>query len=192
MGVFFNFVVALSLVNTFNELGERTDRPDWFPRVAAFEKSDDVITSGPKEQGSRVFGAAIGPIFPRYFLLQSLCAFVAFGTALGWSRFGRLHRVRTWLVGLALALALVGWPIEVHVSTLRAARNEMTDAYLKADTARADELRPKVVEARHRFFVWHQVSLFSGLATIVLVAAATALAGQLPACARDGDSSPKG
>jgi acyl-phosphate glycerol 3-phosphate acyltransferase len=181
MGVFFNFVVALSLVNTFDKLGETTDRPDWFPRVAAYERTDDSIkVNGPKEQGSRAFGAAVGPIFDWYFLLQGACGFVALGTALGWTRFGRLHRVRVGLIGVALLLVLAGWPLARYVTGLRVERNGITDVYLKADPARAEELRPQVVDARHRFFAWHQVSLFSSLATIVLVIAATALAGQLP------------
>ena len=126
-------------------------------------------------------GGAIGPLFYRYFLIQGVCGMVGFGTALGWMSFGRLHRVRVGIVGLALVLALAGWPLANHVSELRGERNEVTDMYLKADSTRADELRPKVVEARHRFFVWHQVSLFSSLATVALVIAATSLAGQLPA-----------
>ena len=181
MGVFFNFIVGLSLFHTFEAVGEANPRPAWFPQAAEYAKTEpDLKLSGPKEQGSRAFGAAVGPLFAWYFLLQGACAFVALGTALGWSRFGRLHRVRVWLLGAALLLAMVGWPIERYVTDLRIERNAVTDSYLSADSARADELRPQVIDARSRFFVWHQVSLFSSLATVVLVIAATALAGQLP------------
>ncbi|HEX3313596.1 MAG TPA: glycerol-3-phosphate 1-O-acyltransferase PlsY [Gemmataceae bacterium] len=182
MGVFFNFIVGLSLFHTFEALGEKTERPAWFPRVAEYSRVDaDIKVDGPKEQGSRAFGAAVGPLFSWYFLLQGTCAFVALGTALGWTKFGRLHRVRVWILGVALLLAMIGWPIERYVTSLRVERNAITDTYLSADSARAAEIRPQVVEARSRFFVWHQVSLFSSLATVVLVIAATALAGQLPA-----------
>jgi acyl phosphate:glycerol-3-phosphate acyltransferase len=182
MGVFFNHIVGLSLFHTFETIGDQAERPAWFPRVAEYAKSDpDLKLDGPKEQGSRAFGAAVGPLFSMYFLLQGACAFVALGTALGWTKFGRLHRVRVWLLGAALLLAMIGWPIERYVTDLRKDRNSVTDKYLSADSAQAAELRPQVVDARQRFFVWHQVSLFSSLATVALVIAATALAGQLPA-----------
>jgi acyl phosphate:glycerol-3-phosphate acyltransferase len=181
MGVFFNFIVGLSLFHTFETIGEATQRPAWFPNVTEYVWTEpEIKLDGPKEQGSRAFGAAVGPLFAWYFLIQGGCAFVALGTALGWTKFGRLHRIRVWILGAALLLAMIGWPIERHVTELRVERNAITDTYLAAGTARAVETRAQVVEARRRFFVWHQVSLFSSLATVVLVIAATALAGQLP------------
>ena len=103
MGVFFNFIVGLSLFHTFDSIAEKVERPAWFPNVAEYTWTEpELKLDGPKEQGSRAFGAAVGPLFSVYFLLQGICAFVALGTALSWTRFGRLHRIRVWIIGARL------------------------------------------------------------------------------------------
>jgi acyl phosphate:glycerol-3-phosphate acyltransferase len=180
MAITFSFVVALNLFNTFESLGQQPERPAWFPLPAEFAKSDEVI-NGPKEQGARVGGAAVGPIFPWYFAIQGICGLIALATALAWSRLGRVHRVRNWLLFVALAGVLIGWPVERKVSELRVPRNEATDAYLRAAPSEAEAARTAMVEARAAFGRWHTYSLLLNMATTLAVTAALALAGHLPA-----------
>ncbi len=181
-GIFFTFVVALSLFHTFETLGQSETRPTWFPQPEMFHSKTEVMNA-PKEQGSRVAGAAVGPIFPWYFLLQAVCGFVALTTAWTWSRNStcRIHRARFWLVALACVGVAIGWPIEHYVAEMRPARNDLTDAYLRStsDTERAERLEP-MKAARAEFGRGHGISLLLNFATLALVFAATALAGQLP------------
>ena len=125
----------------------------------------------------------MGPIFPLYFLLQAICGFVALATAWGWTRGSscRLNRVRFWLIALACLGVAIGWPLEHYVAELRPGRNELTDTYLQAnsDTERAERLEP-MRAARGEFGRAHGISLLLNFATLALVLAATALAGQLP------------
>jgi acyl-phosphate glycerol 3-phosphate acyltransferase len=181
MAVFFTFVVALSLFNTFETLGKAPaeQRPDWLPLPAAFAKSDAVI-DGPKEQGSRIAGYAVGPIFPWYFLLQGVCGLVALGTALPWSRLGRVHRWRTLVLFAGVALVLAGWPVERRVTELRTPRNQTTDAYLQASPSEAAAAQSAMREARGTFGMWHTVSLFLNLGAIVCAGSALAMAGSMP------------
>lgn len=173
MSVFFSFVTALTLFNEFEALGTNPVRPDWFPRPGLFADVDDVVNA-PKEQGARVAGFAVSKIFPTYFLWQTFCGVVGFATALGWPR------LRPWLVGLALLLVAVGWPVERHVADLRAVREERTDAYLRADAEGRQALRDETTAARRSFIRWHLVSLLLNLGVIGLVGAATSMAGGLP------------
>jgi acyl-phosphate glycerol 3-phosphate acyltransferase len=183
--IFFSFVVALSLFNGFEQVAQlpAAERPAWFPLPADFARADDTL-KGPKEQGSRAAGLAVGGIFPWYFLVQGLCGLVAFATSLGWIGAGRLHRRRVWIVGLALALVLAGWPIEQEVLHLREVRSETREAYLRAQPSKQDEIRPALVAADRAFGGWHTVSLFVNLGVVVLVVIGTALAGELPASPR--------
>jgi glycerol-3-phosphate acyltransferase PlsY len=178
MAVFFTFVVALSLFGTFETLGQQADRPGWLPLPAEFTKSDEVV-NGPKEQGSRVAGAAVGPIFPWYFVLQGVCGLVAVATALPWSHRASRHRVRVWLLLAALACVVVGWPVERKVAELRGPRNQAMDAYLQAGSEAA-EARAALEEARGAFGRWHTYGLLLNFVTIITVGAALALAGSLP------------
>ena len=88
---FFVFVVGVTLFKTFETIGASEERPEWLPRVAAFEKKDEAI-DGPKEQGARVAGAAVAPMFGWFFLIQGVCGLLATSTSLGWSR---SHRDRS-------------------------------------------------------------------------------------------------
>ncbi len=175
MGVFFTFVVALALFHDFEAIGKKpaAERPNWLPLPTAFQTSDDTVKNAPKEQGSRAAGYAVSGLFPTYFLLQFLCGVVAFGTALGWPKRRRA------IIGLALLLAIAGWPLERKVADLRPIRNDAVDAYLQADPARRDSLRPALVSARDTFGGWHVVSLFLNFGTVGLVVVATAMAGNL-------------
>jgi glycerol-3-phosphate acyltransferase PlsY len=188
LAIGFSFVVALNLFNTFETLGQQGQRPAWFPLPAEFAKSDEAV-NGPKEQGARVAGAAVGPIFPWYFAIQGICGLIALATALAWSRLGRVHRLRVWLLFVALAGVLIGWPVEQKVSELRVPRNEALDAYLRAAPSEAEAARLTLVEARREFGRWHTYSLLLNMATILAVTAALALAGNLPARAAQSSTS---
>jgi hypothetical protein len=119
--------------------------------------------------GTRLAGAAVGPMFPLYFALQGACAFIALVTALGWQKQNRGVRVHRWRVVVLLGAALTvlaGWPVVGKVSELRAAR------YV-ADAATADA-------ARAAFGTWHTVSLLLNLAAVALAGVALALVVALP------------
>lgn len=155
--VFFSFVAALTLFTTFE--GFANGKPDWLP----------LPTEMTKEQGTRLAGAAVGPLFPPYFAIQGACAFVALVTALSWQKQNSGERVHRWRVVVLLVAALTlvaGWLMVAKVSELRTAR-------YAADTAIADA-------ARSAFATWHTVSLLLNLATIALVGVALALAAALP------------
>jgi len=175
--VFFSFVVGLTLFHTFEALGQAQERPAWFPRPEIFAHADANL-DGPKEQGARVAGYAVSPMFPLYFALQGACGLVALVTALPWARFGAVHRWRVYLLMAALVLVLVGWPLERHVGALRDPRNAATEAYLRAPS---DETRVKMQAARAEFGRWHGYSLLLNLACLLCVTGAMALAGNLPA-----------
>jgi acyl-phosphate glycerol 3-phosphate acyltransferase len=156
-GVFFTFVAALSLFHTFE--GFAQGPPSWLPLPADLTK----------EQGTRLAGAAVGPMFPLYFALQGLCGVVALITAWGWTKTApaeRTSRIRFAIVTMALALVLAGWPLVGKIEELRFAR-------YAADEAVADP-------ARAAFGVWHTVSLVLNLGTLVLVGIGLALAAKLP------------
>lgn len=181
MCVFFTFVVTLSLFDTFEKFGQRPakDRPAWFPLPDAFAKVDTDV-NGPKEQGSRAAGSAVGPMFTYYFLLQGVCGLVGFGTALAWTKHGKVHRWRAGLLLVALIAALVGWPVEEKVSDLRPVRNQKMDEYLQADSSATAGTLKEMQAARSEFGLWHTISLFLNFATIMAVTGAMALAGNVP------------
>jgi hypothetical protein len=116
---------------------------------------------------SRVAGDAVRPIFPIYFALQGACALVALATAAGWTRIGRVHRLRFVVIALGLALVLAGWPIVGKVADLREARHSANSTV--AEQAKAD------------FGRWHGISLGLNLAALGLAGFGLALAAALPA-----------
>ena len=180
--VFFNFVVTPSLFSGFEELGKKEDRPAGFPLPQEFARSNDHI-QGPKEQGSRAFGYAVGPIFPWFFLLQGLCSFIAAWTALAWSRENpgvKTHQWRARLLFVALLTVLAGWPIEQKVTELRDPRNQATDAYLRSDPQSSASALEKMQSVRAEFAAWHLASLGLSFVTVLLVSGGMALAGFLP------------
>ena len=169
MAIFFTFVVTLSLFDTFEKLGQRPEkeRPDWLPLPAAFAKVDTEV-NGPKEQGSRAAGSVVGPMFTYYYLLQGVCGLIALGTALAWSKHGKVQRWRIGLLLAALLAALAGWPVEQKVSDLRPTRNQKMDEYLQADASASASTLAEMKAARAEF------------ATIIAVTGAMALAGNVP------------
>jgi glycerol-3-phosphate acyltransferase PlsY len=114
----------------------------------------------------RVAGQAVSPIFPIYFALQGVCGLFAVATAAQWANWGRVHAWRFFLITLAAALVMVGWPLAAQVSELRAQRHS---------------LDPAVAEAANAVFGrWHIASLLLNLIVIALTVAALTLAASLP------------
>lgn len=163
---FFNFIVAPTHNRTFKEvvLTAPNDRTAGQPLVPLGTPQET------KEQlASALFGAAVGPVFPQYFLMETICGTIAFVTALAWWNADggrRVHRIRVLVVGLALVSVLIGWPISDHVADLRIAR-------LSADRAAAEA-------AKAAFVGWHFVSLGLSVATVALAGVGLALASRLP------------
>ena len=197
MAVFFSFRVALSLFATFERISEAQQRPAWFPRSELYATDPATWTPPPadiakpfetvrdveKEQGSRAAGAAVGPMFDGYFLLQGACAVLALGTALPWTRVEpgvRAHQLRVAVLVLAFITVLAGWPLEHYVSELRGPRNEKTDALLQAAPNISENVYREAVAARKAFGMWHGISTMLNLATIMLVTVAMGLAARLP------------
>jgi len=157
--VFFTLIVAVVLLHTFESLGQQpaAERPAWLP----------VASDLDKDKGIRLFGFAIGPLFPWFFAVQGVCGFLAVATALSWAgETATVHKVRTWLLIAALLTVVIGWPLAQKVSALRLER-------YSPDTAIADA-------AKAAFGPWHLYSLLLTFVTMILVGVAMALAAQLP------------
>lgn len=155
--VFFQFA-ALSIFKKFEEVGENP---------AAVERA--WLPSFDKEQGTRLAGVAVSPIFPLFFTIQGVCGFVVALTALAWSRErpeDRLSRRRALLALLALTTVVIAWPVAQKVSALRYLRYQGDEAAQAA--ARAD------------FGTWHTYSLILAFITMVLVTMLMAMAARLP------------
>ena len=190
----FFVLMAASLIGTFETIGASSHRPNWFPVAEGFKKKDTNI-KGPTEQGSRAFGAAVGPLFPWFFLLQGIAGFLAVATCLGWTRTqppAKVHRIRAYLLLAALVTVLIGWAVGQKVEELRVPRNQATDAYLSAAPGQADSLLPIMESARAEFTRWHFYSLGLSFVTLLLVTAAMALAARLPAAPVVHAASPNG
>jgi glycerol-3-phosphate acyltransferase PlsY len=179
MSVFFTFVVAFSLFGAFETLGQQYERETWFPQPAMYKEANDEV-NGPREQGTRAAGFAVGPMFPWYFFLQGVCGFIALATALPWLKYSHESRVHRWRVNLliaAIALVLIGWRLEHRVSELRIPRNQTMEAYLQDRDNKPKTTAMK--DARAEFGQWHTYSVFVNLATILCVTGAMAMAGNL-------------
>jgi glycerol-3-phosphate acyltransferase PlsY len=182
MAMFFTFVVAFSLFDTFKEESQKTtDRASWFPPAKMYETKTGLVV-GPAEQGSRAAGTAIAPLFDWYYLLQGLCGFLAVTTAWGWSKQfpqQKIHGRRVLILVLALATVVGGWPVEQYVSDLRPERNGKTEAHLQNPTN--TELEAEAHQARAAFGMWHGINTLINLGTIILVTVGMGMAAFLPA-----------
>jgi|DewCreStandDraft_2_1066082.scaffolds.fasta_scaffold05351_2 acyl-phosphate glycerol 3-phosphate acyltransferase len=160
---FFNFLAAPAIFRSFEEVvrSSPSDRTAYMPLVPP---------EAPEEQkkalASALAGSAVGPIFPLYFALQTVCAALALLTALSWWNGGGIHRWRVIVIGIAAAGVLIGWPLSEYVSELRLAR--FSDDPL---TARA---------AQTAFGIWHGYSLLLSLVTTALAGVCLVLAAWLP------------
>ena len=158
--VMFNFIVAPTLFfESFPDV-VRTSPSD---RTANLPLAPGASEKEQKDLATALSGAAVGPIFPKFFALQGVCAFFVIATACGWWRAeGRIHRRRVAITLLAGATVAVGWPISLKVSALRVER-------FTSESARA------------AFGEWHTVSLFLSLGTAILAGIALAMAAKMPA-----------
>jgi acyl phosphate:glycerol-3-phosphate acyltransferase len=156
----------------------------WFKEIVYAGPSDRtayqtiIPADAPKEQkdalASALAGSVVGPIFPRYFVMQAVCAFAALGTAWAWRKHPpRVHARRYGLCLVAALLVALGWPLSEYVSMLRFQRFD-PDAALAAT-------------ARSAFVGWHLVSLLLSFLTTVLAGLLLLLAAKLPE--NCGDSS---
>jgi hypothetical protein len=167
---FFNFVTAPSIFESFKEVvqtapSDRTAGIAIVPPGTSDEAKNNLA--------SALGGAAVGPVFPKYFAMQAVCGLVALLTALSWwtAEGGRkVHRRRVYLIALAVLTVAAGWPISDYVSELRLHRFDS--------------------EAGKAAFVsWHLVSLLLSFVTVCLAGVALALAARLPLEA-EGEKSP--
>ena len=160
---FFNFGTAIAIFASFKEVvnagpSDRTAHETIIPADASQPRKDALARA--------LAGAAVGPVFPRYFAMQALCGVVALITALSWWKAGGVHRWRVYLVALALLTVAVGWPISEEISRLRPMR-------FGTDTEAA--------AARAAFDNWHVASLLLSVVTVILAGVSLALAARLPA-----------
>lgn len=155
---FFNFVAAPAIFASFERVvdGGPSDRTAGRVLIPA-----DATPGEKKALASALAGAAVGPVFPRYFGIQAVCGVVALATAWAWRGCGRVHRWRVYVVGLGMVTVLVGWPISESVSGLRLHRYESADAGAA-------------------FVNWHLVSLALSFVTVTLAGVGLALAAKLP------------
>ena len=157
--VFF-LVATLLIFQTFELLGSSdVHRPAWLPVTEDFDR----------EKGTQLAGVAVAPLFDWYFPLQVACGFLALGTAASLLKAQpdrKVHRYRVILLTLALATALLGWPLAQYVGRLRLERYSFDLAMAGA--------------AKALFGRWHLFSLLLNFVTLGLVIVAMALAGQLP------------
>lgn len=167
---FFVFIATLPIFASFKRIVEggpsdRTAYVQIVPEGTSAEKKKDLA--------SALAGAAVGPVFPRYFAMQAVCGVLALATALSWWRLGGVHKWRVIVIALAVATVAAGWPISEEVSRLRLER-------FSPDTSVADA-------AREAFIHWHNASLLLSAVTVFLAGVALALVAKLP-----NASSPEG
>jgi acyl phosphate:glycerol-3-phosphate acyltransferase len=157
--VFFSLVVTLSIFSTFDILASTPpdQRPTW------------LAESYEKQQASQAAGLVLAPIFSWYFLIQGICALFASATGLNWSRAEPevpVHKIRFYVLAIALVAIIVAWPVAHRVDALRLAR-------FAAD--------PEIAgPAKESFATWHLISLLLNFLTLVLVAVGMGLAAWLP------------
>jgi hypothetical protein len=165
---FFNFVAAVPIFESFKEVvnagrSDRTANQEIIPPSAPQSQKDALA--------SALAGAAVGPVFPRYFALQAVCGVIALVTALSWWNVGaKVHRCRVFVIGLALVLVAAGWPLSNFISELRLLRFDPNTATAEA--------------AKAAFGQWHLVSLLLSAVTVLLAGVALALAAKMPDSAR--------
>jgi acyl-phosphate glycerol 3-phosphate acyltransferase len=164
--MFFSFVAAPAIFASFEEVvndgpSDRTAHRTIIPAGASdIEK---------RALANALAGSAVGPVFPRFFLMQAVSGAVALATALSWWNSERrtLNRVRVVVLALALLGVVLGWPLSEQVSRLRVER------FTASGT-----MDPAVHAA---FVSWHLASLALSAVTTLLAGAGLALAGRLPA-----------
>ena len=162
---FFNFVTAPVIFESFKGVVETapSDRTAGVPIVPEKLAGEDRETAK-ANLASALGGAAVGPVFPKYFAMQAVCGAIALITALSWwnAEGGRtVHRRRVVVIALAAITVAVGWPISNYVSELRLHRFESA-------------------AGKAAFVQWHLISLLLSFVTVALAGVALWLASKLP------------
>jgi acyl-phosphate glycerol 3-phosphate acyltransferase len=191
---FFFTVMGLEIFGTFEQISERpaSERPAWLPLPSLYVQpppSPRFPDPLRKEQGTRVAGAVVGPLFPVYFGIQAVCGVIALVTAFVWTRRGGPATLRWSVLAVAVTCVAAGWILERKVSDLRIPRDEKTDELLR-NTAPSDTRQSQVAEAeaaRRVFVQWHLGSVLLNLFTLGLVAVAMALTAWLPGVPAEED-----
>lgn len=162
--VMFNFVVApTQFFEAFPAVVESapSDRTAYLPLAPGATEEQK------KQLATALAGSAVGPVFPKFFRLQAVCAALALVTAVGWWRSpGWVHRWRVVVAAMAAATVAVGWPISEKVAALRVERFHPDSAVAEA--------------ARTAFVEWHFVSLGLSLLTVGLTGIVLAMAARMP------------
>ena len=181
-------IVGLLLFQTLDQISrepakERAGAPLWLPVPPQLEKeppSEKFPNPLRREQGSRIAGAVVTPLFPWYYGLQTGCVLLALACAWSWSSAGGcVQRWRIGLLLLAVVLLGVGWWLDLVVHDLRGPRNHLTDEVLTSPRPTKDQIQA-AEQARSAFGMWHGFSLIQNFATMLTVGLALALAGLLP------------
>lgn len=129
----------------------------------------DAEPQAKKDLASALAGAAVGPIFPRLYMMQAVCVVIGLTTAWAWRKdavYPRAARYRLLLLVLTAGLVATGWLLSSYLAELRPQR-------FHPDPALA-------AKAREQFTAWHLVSLALNLATIAVAGLLVILAAWLP------------
>jgi acyl phosphate:glycerol-3-phosphate acyltransferase len=162
---FFNFIIAPAIFSTFE---------DYVVRKPHAHIIDINITEQSKklEQEHKVTvkpnnvlaGTAVAPVFPRITTYMTVCGLVALITSYSWYKYGKIHRIRSYLLFFALAALIINWPIAETVSQLR------VDRYV-----------PHLAEHANKLFgPIHLLSMAIGAIANILAGIALFLAGLIP------------
>jgi glycerol-3-phosphate acyltransferase PlsY len=164
---FFNFVTAPAIFASFKEV-VNTAPSDRTANVPIVPEGADEQTR--KNLASALAGSAVGPVFPKYYVMQAVCGVIALLTAFAWwNTGGRVHRWRVYLLWAALLLVAMSWTNSEYVGQLRLARFDPNPSIAAA--------------AWEAFGTWHLVSLLFSFVTTCLAGVVLALAARLPAAA---------
>jgi hypothetical protein len=158
---FLQFIAGLSVFETFPEVVAQAPSD----RTAQIAIADGLSDDQKKQLGSALAGAAVAPMFPKYFVWSALAVVVATISASGWRKRSRLDACRFWLLVLCTILILTDWWIADEVSRLRLERFSSNPSI--ADKAKA------------AFGSWHLVSLFTNLIAGLFSGIALFLAGSI-------------
>lgn len=161
-GTFFVFVATVPIFDSFAEVvktqpNSRTANVRIVPEGTS-EKQRDQLANG-------LAGAAVGPIFPRFFLLSAVCGWVALWSAWAWN-VGAIGRWRFRLCALAALGVAIGWPLSMYVSDLRIERFSEDAAIASAASA--------------AFGPWHVASLLLSIVVSVLTGVLLLMAAKMP------------
>jgi acyl phosphate:glycerol-3-phosphate acyltransferase len=161
--VFFNLLAAPTIFASFRELA-KSEPSD---RTAHITINAGLNDTQKEQLGNALAGAAVGPIFPKFFLLQSVCGFVVALTALGWCRTPR--RLNRW----RFCCALIAWSLPVFAS-------HVADKVAGLRVARYSPDHAVAEAAKRDFAEWHVHSLALSLLILLVVFALMLMAARLP------------